>query len=81
MAKVYDVPAELLITKLSEILKQENIPAPDWVPYVKTGAHAERPTYERQWWYKRCASILRKVYLHGPMGVNDFRKVYGGGKA
>jgi len=80
MAKVYDVPAEKLITKLTEILKQENIPAPNWIPYVKTGAHAERPPYERQWWYKRCASILRKIYVHGPVGLNDLRKEYGGGK-
>jgi small subunit ribosomal protein S19e len=72
MAKVYDVPADVLIDKLTEILKNEDLPAPVWTPFVKTGS---------DWWYTRCASILRKVYLHGPMGVNDLRKVYGGGKA
>jgi len=30
MAKVYDVPADILINRLSEILKKEDIPAPDW---------------------------------------------------
>jgi len=29
MAKVYDVPADILINRLSEILKKEDIPAPD----------------------------------------------------
>jgi small subunit ribosomal protein S19e len=81
MAKVYDVPADLLISKLTDILKNENIPAPSWTPFVKTGSHANKPPQNPDWWYTRCASILRKVYLHGPMGVDDFRKEYGGGKA
>lgn len=81
MAKVYDVPADVLIDKLTEILKNEDLPAPSWTPFVKTGSHADKPPQKSDWWYTRCASILRKVYLHGPMGVNDFRKVYGGGKA
>lgn len=81
MAKVYDVPADVLIDKLTEILKNEDLPAPSWTPFVKTGSHADKPPQKPDWWYTRCASILRKVYLHGPMGVNDLRKVYGGGKA
>ena len=40
MAKVYDVPADELISKLSEVLKTEDIPAPSWILFVKTGAHA-----------------------------------------
>ena len=81
MAKVYDVPADLLIDRLTEILKNEDIPAPSWAPFVKTGSHAEKPPQKPDWWHTRCASILRKIYLHGPMGINDLRKVYGGGKA
>ncbi len=81
MAKVYDVPADLLISQLAEILKKEDIPAPSWIPYVKTGSHADRPPQKSDWWYTRCASILRKVYVHGPIGIDDLRKIYGGGKA
>ena len=81
MAKVYDVPADVLIDKLTEILKNEDLAAPSWTPFVKTGSHADKPPQQPDWWYTRCASILRKVYLHGPMGINDLRKVYGGGKA
>ncbi|MCK4381802.1 MAG: 40S ribosomal protein S19, partial [Candidatus Lokiarchaeota archaeon] len=29
-------------------------------------------------WYIRCASILRKVRKFGPIGVNRLRKYYGG---
>ena len=81
MAKVHDVPADVLISKLTEILKSEDIPAPSWIPFVKTGAHADKPPQERDWWYTRCASLMRKIYLHGPIGINDLRKEYGGGKS
>ncbi|QUC64740.1 30S ribosomal protein S19e [Nitrosopumilus sp. K4] len=80
MAKVYDVPADVLIAKLAETLKGEDIPAPSWIPFVKTGAHADKPPQDREWWHTRCASILRKIYLHGPIGINELRKEYGGGK-
>ncbi len=80
MAKVYDVPADELISKLTEILKTEEIPAPNWTMFVKTGAHADKPPQKSDWWYTRCASILRKIYLHGPLSVNDLRTIYGTGK-
>jgi len=81
MAKVYDVPAYNFISKLSEILKTEDIPAPSWIPFVKTGAHAIKPPQNPEWWHIRCASILRKIYLNGPISVNRLRAIYGGGKA
>ena len=80
MAKVYDVPANDLITKLAEVLKTEDIPAPDWSLFVKTGAHADKAPQKSDWWHTRCASILRKIYLHGPLTVNDLRTIYGDGK-
>lgn len=80
MAKVYDVPPNLLISRLSGILKGEEIPAPEWIPFVKTGAHADKPPHERDWWHTRCASLLRKIYMRGPVGINGLRGVYGGGR-
>ena len=80
MAKVYDVPANVLINKLSEVLKTEDIPAPAWSLFVKTGAHADKAPQKSDWWHTRCASILRKIYLHGPLTVNDLRTIYGDGK-
>ena len=81
MAKAYDVPADLLIGRLSETLKGEEITTPSWVPFVKTGSHAKRPPYQTDWYYTKCASLLRKIYLHGPIGVQDLRTMYGGTKA
>lgn len=80
MAKVYDVPANELIERLAEALKTEDIPAPSWIPFVKTGAHADKPPQNRDWWHTRCASILRKIYLNGPIGINALRNDYGGGR-
>ncbi len=80
MAKVYDVPADIFINRHSEILKNEDIPAPNWAPFVKTGTHAIKPPQNSGWWHVRCASILRKIYLHGPISVNELRSMYGGGR-
>ena len=45
---------------------------------MKTGSHAERPPQDRNWWYKRCASLLRKIYLRGPIGLSELEAAYGG---
>ena len=81
MAKVFDVPADDLISKLSDQLKKDKkINPPEWTSYVKTGTHAEKIPQNRDWWYTRCASLVRKVYLHGPIGISDLKSYYGGRK-
>ena len=75
-----DVAPELLIEKLAEYLRS-NIPEtapPQWAKYVKTGVQAERMPQEMEWWYSRSASMLRKIYLEGPVGISKLRKEYGG---
>ena len=82
MAKAYDIPADELITHLAENLKKDKkIEAPQWSQFVKTGCHAEKIPQNRDWWYIRCASLLRKVYINGPIGISDLRSEYGGKKA
>ena len=81
MAKVFDVPADDLILKLSDQLKKDKkINPPEWASYVKTGTHTEKIPQNRDWWYTRCASLVRKVYLHGPIGISDLKSYYGGRK-
>ena len=81
MAKAYDIPATDLINRLADQLRNDKkIQPPPWAAYVKTGSHAEKIPQSKDWWYTRCASILRKVYLHGPEGVSDLRRDYGGRK-
>lgn len=82
MTTPYDVPAFELINKLADYLRHnvEEIDSPSWASIVKTGTHVERPPQNPDWWYIRCASLLRKVYVHGPMGVEKLRTEYGGRK-
>lgn len=81
MAKVFDVPANELITKLSDQLKKDKkINPPEWISFVKTGSHAEKIPQNKDWWYTRCASLVRKVYMHGPIGISDLKSYYGGRK-
>ncbi len=82
MPTPYDVPASLLIDRLAKYLK-DNVDAirpPEWAPFVKTGVHKERPPDDPDWWYIRCASLLRKIYIKGPIGVQRLRSEYGGRK-
>jgi small subunit ribosomal protein S19e len=74
-----EVAPQKLIEKLSEELKKnENIKPPDWSKYVKTGVSTERPPLQDDWWFLRSASVLRKVYTNGPVGVQRLRTSYGG---
>ncbi len=81
MPTVYDIPANVLIRRLAQDLKtRKEIKPPDWAAYVKTGVHKERAPENPDWWYVRCASILRKIYLYGPIGTQKLRVQYGGRK-
>lgn len=81
MATVYEVPTDKLIAKTAEDLKTNiKLKRPDWTEFVKTGTHRERQPDNPDWWYSRAASILRKVYINGPVGVQRLRTVYGGRK-
>lgn len=81
MATIYDVdPSELIKKAASSLKSNDNIKEPSWAKFVKTGASKERPPVEIDWWYTRAASVLRKIYILGPIGVNKLRKKYGGKK-
>jgi small subunit ribosomal protein S19e len=72
----------MIIGKLAEYLKEnvDEITPPEWASIVKTGTHSQRQPENPDWWYIRCASILRKIYRHGPMGIEKLRAKYGGRK-
>ncbi|AGI85536.1 SSU ribosomal protein S19e [Candidatus Methanomethylophilus alvi Mx1201] len=79
MVTVYDVPAEKLILKVSEKLKEnDKIVPPEWAEFAKTGIHTERAPVQQDWWYTRAASIMRKLYVKGPMGTSKLAGEYGG---
>ena len=79
MTTTYDVPAEKLIIVGAEKLREnKEIAPPAWAGWVKTGVHKELPPVDKDWWYVRCAAVLRQVYIDGPIGVSRLRSKYGG---
>jgi small subunit ribosomal protein S19e len=81
MTTIYDVPTSKLIKKVSEELKKmKAIDPPKWAMFVKTGGDREKQAEDEDWWYMRSASILRKIRVHGPIGISRLKKIYGGKK-
>ncbi|HLD41874.1 MAG TPA: 30S ribosomal protein S19e [archaeon] len=78
---INDAPINRLIEEMaSRLEKDKEFKQPVWAPFVKTGVSRERPPTQKNWWYLRSASILRKIYLQPGLGVNKLRRVYGGKK-
>lgn len=73
------VNQNVFIEKVAEKLKKD-INKPDWASFAKTGSFKERPPTDSDWWYLRAASILRRIYLKGPIGVSKLSTLYGGKK-
>lgn len=80
MVRVFDVDANALIAKAAEKLKGMGIKQPAFVGTVKSGAHVERPPESPDFWYVRCASIMRQAYVNDNVGVHRMRRHYGGKK-
>jgi len=79
MTTAYDVPAADLIGKVAEKFKEnDKIVPPEWADFVKTGAHKEFPPVQKDWWFIRCAAVLRSIYMNGPIGIERLSSVYGG---
>ncbi|MGD0728819.1 MAG: 30S ribosomal protein S19e [Candidatus Micrarchaeaceae archaeon] len=79
MANVYDVKASDVVKMAAEQLKG-SIKKPAYVDYVKSGANKERVPQDPDFFYMRTGSILRQVYLNGPIGVSKLRTRYGSRK-
>lgn len=77
MVSAKDAEPQKLIEKTAEELKKV-MKQPEWSRYVKTGVSRERPPENAEWWYMRAASVLRKVYVDGPVGISRLRSFYGG---
>mgnify|MGYP001172780035 CR=1 FL=1 len=76
---VQEVQPAALIRRLSEELKKiESVKPPQWALFAKTGAHKQRPPEQQDWWYMRAASLLRRIYFDGPVGISRLRSFYGG---
>jgi small subunit ribosomal protein S19e len=78
---VSDVHARKLVWAVKEELKSvKEIKPPVWSVYAKSGVNRQRPPEQPDFWYIRGASLLRRIYLDGPVGVEKLRTFYGGRK-
>jgi len=77
---IFVVQPEKLVEALAEKLKDyPEISPPKGSEFWKTAFFKElAPQDTENFWFIRCASILRKVKKFEPIGVNKLRKFYGG---
>ena len=74
-----DVAAADFVAAYARHLKRSGkVPLPQWVDVVKTATFKELSPYDDDWYYIRCASIARHVYVRGHTAVGGLRKRYGG---
>ncbi|MEM3227658.1 MAG: 30S ribosomal protein S19e [Candidatus Micrarchaeaceae archaeon] len=79
MSNVYDVKPSELVSAAAQALK-EKIKKKEYINYVKSGAGKERPPQSDDFWYTRSASLLRQIYINGPVGVGRLSTRYGSKK-
>jgi len=78
---VKDVGAQDFIVAYAKFLKRSGkITLPKWVDIVKTGSQRQLAPYDPDWFFTRTASMARKIYLEGGIGIHGFRKIYGKAK-
>lgn len=72
-------PNELIAAVAAELKKNDKIKAPEWALAVKSSSHAERTPQQEDYWFTRCAALLRTIGLSSkPVGVERLRHKYGG---
>lgn len=76
---LYTVEPGKLIDIIAEKLKEfPSIKPPKGAEFWKTAHYKELAPVEEDFWWIRCASLMRKLGKYGPIGVNRLRKHYGG---
>lgn len=80
MASALDVDTNKLLAKVAGKLKESGVQQPAFVGLVKSGAHNERPPEQDDFFYTRCASMMRQAYVRNIIGVQRLRLHYGGNK-
>lgn len=73
-------PAKLIAQLTQDLKKTEGVEPAAWARFVKSGPHRTRPPQSDDFWYTRSASVLRRIYLEGPVGVERLRTYYGARK-
>merc|ERR1712173_17353 len=48
--------------------KSGKMKIPEWVDLIKTNVGKELAPYDEDWYYVRCASMARHMYIRSPVG-------------
>ena len=81
MTDIRTIESHKYNSMLASALKEvDEFKKPEWIDFVKTSTHKQRPSTEEDFWHKRAASILRQIYIKGIVGVERLRTRYGGRK-
>ncbi len=75
MVSIHNKKPQEVINKTAESLKG-SVETPGWTKFVKTGHGKKNRPESKEWYLTRVASILRKVYINGPIGTSKLKKVY-----
>ncbi|KAK9996181.1 hypothetical protein SO802_020867 [Lithocarpus litseifolius] len=73
-------PHEFVKAYAAHLKRSGHVELPEWTDLVKTATFKELAPYDPDWYYIRAASMARKIYLRGGLGVGAFRRIYGGSK-
>ncbi|CAB3247190.1 unnamed protein product [Arctia plantaginis] len=76
-----DVEQDKVVKTVAAHLKKTGkIKVPEHMDLVKTGRFKELAPYDPDWFFVRCAAILRHIYIRSPVGVKTVTKIFGGRK-
>nr|GMD32599.1 40S ribosomal protein S19-3 [Ipomoea batatas]GMD35816.1 40S ribosomal protein S19-3 [Ipomoea batatas]GME10039.1 40S ribosomal protein S19-3 [Ipomoea batatas] len=73
-------PHDFVKAYASHLKRSGKMELPEWTDIVKTGRLKELAPYDPDWYFIRAASMARKIYLRGGIGVGGFQRIYGGSK-
>uniref|UniRef100_A0A7N0ZSL9 40S ribosomal protein S19 n=1 Tax=Kalanchoe fedtschenkoi TaxID=63787 RepID=A0A7N0ZSL9_KALFE len=73
-------PHEFVKAYAAHLKRSGKMELPHWTDIVKTATFKELAPYDPDWYYIRAASMARKIYLRGGLGVGAFKRIYGGSK-
>merc|ERR1719270_1232904 len=68
---------DFVVAMAAHLKKSGKMKVPEWVDIVKTNVGKELAPYDEDWYYIRCASMARHMYIRSPVGVSTIRKSNG----
>lgn len=65
---------------IKTLYRSGKLKVPEWVDLVKTSRAKELAPYDQDWFYVRCAAVVRHIYIRSPIGVGSVTKIFGSRK-